>query len=59
MNEDLKWSNYDFTKIPFDDIVSFGQRIKTDVREITPADRVELSEAVKIWDFNNKERKIC
>lgn len=25
-NEDLKWSNYDFTKIPFDDIVSVGQR---------------------------------
>ena len=24
--EDLKWSNYDFTKIPFDDIVSVGQR---------------------------------
>ena len=23
---DLKWSNYDFTKIPFKDIVSFGQR---------------------------------
>jgi len=26
MSEDLKWSNYDFTKIPFDDIVSVGQR---------------------------------
>jgi len=26
MNEDLKWSEYDFTKIPFDDIVSVGQR---------------------------------
>ena len=26
MNEDLKWSNYDFTKIPFDDIVQVGQR---------------------------------
>ena len=26
MTEDLKWSNYDFTKIPFDDIVSVGQR---------------------------------
>ena len=26
MNDDLKWSNYDFTKIPFDDIVSVGQR---------------------------------
>ena len=26
MNTDLKWSDYDFTKIPFDDIVSFGQR---------------------------------
>ena len=26
MNEDLKWSNYDFTKIPFDDITSVGQR---------------------------------
>ena len=26
MVEDLKWSNYDFTKIPFDDIVSVGQR---------------------------------
>lgn len=26
MNNDLKWSQYDFTKIPFDDIVSFGQR---------------------------------
>ena len=23
---DLKWSNYDFTKIPFDKIVKFGQR---------------------------------
>jgi MoaA/NifB/PqqE/SkfB family radical SAM enzyme len=23
---DLKWSNYDFTQIPFDDIVSVGQR---------------------------------
>ena len=26
MTDNLKWSNYDFTKIPFDDIVSFGQR---------------------------------
>ena len=26
MTEDLKWSNYDFTKIPLDDIVSVGQR---------------------------------
>jgi len=26
MTEDLKWSNYDFTKIPFDDIVQVGQR---------------------------------
>ena len=26
MTEDLKWSNYDFSKIPFDDIVSVGQR---------------------------------
>ena len=26
MSEDLKWSNYDFSKIPFDDIVSVGQR---------------------------------
>ena len=26
MTKDLKWSNYDFTKIPFDDIVSVGQR---------------------------------
>jgi len=26
MTEDLKWSNYDFTKIPFDDIVEVGQR---------------------------------
>ena len=26
MSEDLKWSNYDFTKIPFDNIVSVGQR---------------------------------
>ena len=26
MMEDLKWSNYDFSKIPFDDIVSVGQR---------------------------------
>ena len=26
MTEDLKWSNYDFTKIPFDDIVGVGQR---------------------------------
>ncbi len=26
MPEDLKWSNYDFTKIPFNDIVSVGQR---------------------------------
>ena len=26
MNEDLKWSKYDFTKIPFNDIVSVGQR---------------------------------
>ena len=26
MAEDLKWSNYDFSKIPFDDIVSVGQR---------------------------------
>ena len=25
-NKDLKWSNYDFTKIPFDDLVSVGQR---------------------------------
>ena len=24
--QDLKWSNYDFTKIPFDEIVSVGQR---------------------------------
>jgi organic radical activating enzyme len=26
VSEDLKWSNYDFTKIPFDDIVQVGQR---------------------------------
>ena len=26
MTEDLKWSKYDFTKIPFDDIVQVGQR---------------------------------
>ena len=26
MAEDLKWSNYDFTKIPLNDIVSVGQR---------------------------------
>lgn len=26
MTEDLKWSDYDFTKIPFDDLVSVGQR---------------------------------
>ena len=26
MNEDLKWSNYDFSKIPFNDIVKVGQR---------------------------------
>ena len=26
MSEDLKWSKYDFTKIPFDDIVQVGQR---------------------------------
>jgi len=26
MTEDLKWSQYDFSKIPFDDIVSVGQR---------------------------------
>ncbi|NDB27984.1 radical SAM protein [archaeon] len=26
MTEDLKWSNYDFTKIPYDDIVQVGQR---------------------------------
>jgi organic radical activating enzyme len=26
MNEDLTWSNYDFTKIPFNDIVQVGQR---------------------------------
>jgi organic radical activating enzyme len=26
MNENLKWSEYDFTKIPFDDITSVGQR---------------------------------
>jgi len=26
MTEDLKWSNYDFTKIPLEDIVSVGQR---------------------------------
>ena len=26
MTEDLKWSNYDFKKIPFDDIVQVGQR---------------------------------
>ena len=26
MNKDLKWSNYDFTKIPFEDVVSVGQR---------------------------------
>lgn len=26
MNDDLKWSEYDFTKIPFDDIVELGQR---------------------------------
>ncbi len=33
---------------------SFIQRIKTDVREITDAERIELSKAVTIWDFNNK-----
>ncbi|MBT3235933.1 MAG: radical SAM protein [Bdellovibrionales bacterium] len=26
MNKKLKWSNYDFSQIPFDQIVSFGQR---------------------------------
>ena len=26
MNEDLKWSEYDFTKIPYDDIIQVGQR---------------------------------
>lgn len=26
MTDDLKWSKYDFSKIPFNDIVSFGQR---------------------------------
>jgi MoaA/NifB/PqqE/SkfB family radical SAM enzyme len=26
MIEDLKWSEYDFTKIPFDDIIQVGQR---------------------------------
>lgn len=26
MNDNLKWSQYDFTKIPFDDIVTVGQR---------------------------------
>lgn len=26
MSKDLKWSNYDFTKIPFDEIVQVGQR---------------------------------
>jgi len=26
MEKDLKWSQYDFTKIPFNDIVSIGQR---------------------------------
>ena len=26
MNKNLKWSEYDFTKIPFEDIVSVGQR---------------------------------
>ena len=26
MTKDLKWSNYDFSKIPFDDIVELGQR---------------------------------
>ena len=26
MSNELKWSEYDFTKIPFDDIVSVGQR---------------------------------
>jgi organic radical activating enzyme len=26
MNQNLSWSNYDFTEIPFDDIVKFGQR---------------------------------
>lgn len=26
MNKDLKWSEYDFAKIPFDDIIQVGQR---------------------------------
>lgn len=26
MSKDLKWSNYDFSKIPFDDLVRVGQR---------------------------------
>ena len=26
LDENLKWSQYNFTKIPFDDIVSLGQR---------------------------------
>ena len=26
MSNDLKWSNYDFTKIPFNDLVRVGQR---------------------------------
>ena len=24
--DELKWSNYDFTKIPFDDLIQVGQR---------------------------------
>ena len=26
MTDDLAWSEYDFTKIPFDDIIQVGQR---------------------------------
>jgi len=31
MINDLKWSNYDFTKIPFDDIVSVGKQCYTEL----------------------------
>lgn len=36
------------------DYKNFIQRIKTDVREITDNERIELSKAVTMWDFNNK-----
>ena len=35
------------------DYISMSQRLSSDVRQITTRERVELSNNVNLWDFNN------